>query len=268
MILFTDDILSLKDLKTNQLHKGGIIKVKDEDTLYKYFLNDDFKEKHSSNILLLSKYKEIKGMIFPKEIIINRKNEIIGYSMKYYKDLISLKNLLGNPNINKLFITKITIEILKSLKELHNLGLVHGDIHMGNLFINRTSSIILDIDEIITTQEKDIFPRYYSLITRFSSIETDNIKVLLSYLSLILEYDLEELILDYEFYGIRSILNLTDNLNFLSSNFKDYINELLFTNEDKTNINEKLINYISSLDMNKINNSTKEIKKLIKKYIE
>jgi hypothetical protein len=128
--------------------EGSVYKIAD-DNICKIYNNDkntNLKRQKIARILELN--PEIKNVCFPKTATYNKNGEFIGYiSNRAYgyelsKVLFVPKKLKSKfPNWNRLHLTKISIMIIKIVKELHDLNIIVGDLNPNNILIETPNKI-------------------------------------------------------------------------------------------------------------------------------
>lgn len=129
---------------------GTIYKVLYKERLYAYknyysdIYNDFFNISMIDKMNSLSKIKSYFN-VMPNFLVIDDNNNPITYLAKWI-DGYSLENIIDAMDMIK------KVELLKSLKNnlllLHNLGIIHGDIHSGNVMIDKNydKTFIIDFD--------------------------------------------------------------------------------------------------------------------------
>ena len=130
-----DKINKLEDLPITGFNSGGYLKIKDEETIYKFYYKDSFyTPTREKNIDHLLKYEPISETGYPiTKIYVN--NIFSGFSMPYFQNA---KTLSLTVKSNRLSIDEkidTISNMYKQLKALHNRKAVLGDIHMDNMAI-------------------------------------------------------------------------------------------------------------------------------------
>lgn len=187
-------------IKKDIHNTGGTIYIKDKDTLYKIFKdfnsyeyeterNIDFQIIH--NIPNCSKIKD--------KIFID--NHFSGYSMEYKQDTLTFRDSINN-NIS--FETKVNAicDVYQGLRYLHERNIYIGDIHSDNFLISSNGDgYIIDLETIRFPGDEYKFEQCYLIKPNnqknkinIADAYTDNIKTMISSLTLLLEIDLEQLI--------------------------------------------------------------------------
>ena len=198
IILTNQEIEQLEQLQTNGFNNGGIIYIKDEDTLYKIYDLPFFIEEKEKNIDYMLNKNYIKESGYPIEKIYNKEtNKFIGFSQKYYKNSKNFRELIEQSNITHEYKIKIIKDIYKQIKEIHEHGIIIHDMHLDNMIANEKGHLI-DLDEVTTPGNEMKFKQYYTIakdkdtpFLNISTTQTDNIKAVINSLSIIYNYDFE-----------------------------------------------------------------------------
>ena len=195
--------------------------------------------------------KEVSpNIILPTQLVYNTNDWLIGYKMNFV-DGTRLDNMINKKVLSfveKIFITN---ELFDLLKEIHNY-LVVGDIRNSNILIGKDSHPYLIDFDFSTTIESSATPwcKYfiYKENERITDQSGDIIKMLISVLSLLYDYNLEDLIHDeYELENLEGLIPP-------NGYFKEYYYYLV----DKINKHD-FINYYFNLPLIDYNNIEKEI---------
>lgn len=189
--------LPILNLSTSTHNNGGNIYLVDEKVLYKVFKDFcAYQDEIERNIQFqIVEHIPYTPVIYSKLYI---DNKLFGYAMEYIKDSLTFRTAIGRNIEESLKINAIT-NIYESLKYLHKRNIYLGDIYLDNFLISIDGSgYIIDLDcmrflgdEYKFQQCYLIKPNNYSNKINIASKYTDNIKVMLSCLSLLLEIDLE-----------------------------------------------------------------------------
>ena len=166
--------------------------------LYKIFGDNSFIREKKRNIDYLIHNKVPNS---PEIYIkINKGNEICGYAMEYIPNAMTFRQAIGN---NLPLNTKIKAieDVYEALKHLHTNSIYLGDIHSDNMLITETGGYLIDLEEIRFPGDEWKYKQYYlvkpnsnSKRINIPSDYTDNIKLMICSLSLLLDRDLELLI--------------------------------------------------------------------------
>lgn len=129
---------------------------KDKGLIHKLpFLYDKEKglDKELIDVINYLDTNEIKGIIKVNNFITENDN-IIGYSMKRYKDYKSL-----NKNKHRKLALKVEdcLQIMKVIENLNNNKLIYRDFHTGNVLLNKTTNDIkiCDIDAMYIDKKNE-----------------------------------------------------------------------------------------------------------------
>lgn len=238
--LSKNEISALERLTTSGKNTGGNLYIKDDNILYKLYEEEIFKDIKEQNIDYMLKGTKIELSGYPIEKIISKETKkFIGFSMPYYHNTKTFTELCDSNNLSlseKLLIIK---DIYKQLKELHKRNILLKDIHMDNLIANQSGHII-DLDEFILPGNEYAFRQYYCISennnTPFIIYPTkisDNIKMIISSLSLIYNHNFEEVMRQNysleDFLKNYSFLFSDEIINYLKIIFT--MNELIYFDE-------------------------------------
>lgn len=131
-------------IKSNKDNNTNFLKVK----INKYVCNDEIK---ICNLLQENESEYVIGM---KEIIDTDKLSYFIYEYYESENLLEYMNKLKT-NINSDDMKSIIIQISKSLKHIHNLKIIHCDIKLENILINKDKKIkLIDFDLARLCSEK------------------------------------------------------------------------------------------------------------------
>lgn len=221
--LTKENINELERLQVSGKNTGGDIFVISSQILYKIYDDTNFIDIKEQNIDFLLKTKPIALSGYPiDKIILKETHEFIGFSMPYYHNTQTFTQMCNNDALSFPYKKKIIEDIYAQLKELHKRGILLKDIHMDN-FIANESGHIIDLDEFILPGNEYSFRQYYCISknARRPSIVyptriSDNIKTIISSLSLIYGYNFEE------------ILRKNENLDEFLEYYKQYFPKLLY----------------------------------------
>lgn len=222
-----------------------------EGIVYKY--NDNlaikiFKKEEIdfSNIIERIKYlvtikPKVKNVIFPEQIVINTKDEIIGYSMKLiefnkYKSFFNLIECKNNDEFIEYF-----KQAQETMKELHKNNIFIGDFNPNNIMIDKDNTpLFIDTVNYAISKYGFLHESYNSLIyekifkVKCSNLDNDKFMFSFLFLTFFISFeDIESAIEDANYFKIiienldisnssKSILNKI----FSSSSNKDYLDEV------------------------------------------
>lgn len=124
-----------------------------------------------------------------------------GYVMEYIENSNTIRNLIGQ-KINLEIKLRAIRDIYNGLKYLHSNNIFLGDVHSENFLINSDGrGFIIDLDYMVFVGDEYKFTQCYLIKPNskvykinISSRYTDNVKVMLVCLSLLLGINLEEFI--------------------------------------------------------------------------
>ena len=120
--------------------------------IYKENKNTNFKKEKIQ--LLIKNKTNVKNVCFPEIRINNHKGEFIGYLMKKaegveIKTSIFIPALLKKklPSWNRFNLAKLSLDILKTVKNLHNKNIILGDINPSNILVTSKNKLFfIDTD--------------------------------------------------------------------------------------------------------------------------
>lgn len=126
--------------------------------------------------------------------IIYDNSKFKGYAMQYIENSLTFRQAINKPIPLENKISAIK-EIYIALKELHSKNILLGDIHSDNFLIQNDKGYIIDLDYIrFPGDEFKFFECYVINNKKIATRYTDNIKTMISSLSLLLNTDLEKYI--------------------------------------------------------------------------
>ena len=163
--------------------------------LYKVFSDNSFISEKERNINFLIKNKvpnspNIFGKLYDK-------STFCGYEMEYIPNALSFRQAISEdiPMDKKIQAVK---DIYEAMKFLHVHNIYIGDIHLDNMLITDNGGYLVDLEEVRFPGDEFKFKQYY--LVRPNSKEfkinvpsryTDNVKLMICSLSLLLGKDLE-----------------------------------------------------------------------------
>lgn len=186
--------LNIENAKNNT---GGNIYLVNEKLLYKVF-NDPYfyiKEVERNIDFQIKKHIPNTPIIYDKLYI---DNLFVGYIMEYINNSVTFRDAIGL-NVDIDLKIKAIKDIYYSLKYLHSKNIFLGDVHLDNILITKSGKgYLTDLDYMRFSSDQYKFHQYYlikpnnnSYKINIASKYTDNIKIMISALSLLLEKDLE-----------------------------------------------------------------------------
>lgn len=250
--LSKNEILKFKKINATGKNTGGDLYIKDDNILYKIYEEQNFKNIKEQNIDYMLKGEKIDQSGYPIEKIISKETkQFIGFSMPYYHNTKTFTELCNSNDLELEEKISVIKDIFSQLKQLHQRDILLKDIHMDNLIVNEKGHII-DLDEFILPGNEFAFRQYYCIgknkNTPFINIPTkisDNIKMVISSLSLIYNYNfeevlrqnysLEDLIKNYSFLFSEEVINYLENIFNLEYliYFDEVIDQLYKKNKTK-----------------------------------
>ena len=151
-----DPVTAVRNGKTKQIHlrdkigeggEGSVYRTDlrqgDQDYVAKIYKPEEITRLRYEKIkLMLTKDIDCEGVCFPLAMILNQRNEFVGYLMKAAsgRDLgksVFMPELLKKyfPNWNKGDTVQLCVTILKKLKYLHDRNVILGDINPYNILV-------------------------------------------------------------------------------------------------------------------------------------
>lgn len=262
MIIDFETVKKFEKLKSNNIinskiyiNNNKLYKIYNQDSESKInFLNTlSKKEKYIDEIMNYS----INDCVLPKGKIYY-KDKFIGIFMNYYKEYSSLYKLINNDmNVDKkiLLLTKF----INALKNMHDNNLIHGDIHLGNILTDFKDIKIIDLDE-----------SYFNYENSDSDIKSDILNSLNVIISVIYNFDLEEIIPFNNNDKKKFIIQFLNSIS-IDYEFKDYVKniylskdmDIVYPTKFLRTLNAETINY----DNQKLSKTLKLIKWLKKQVV-
>ena len=134
--------------------------------------------------------------------------------MKYLKDFKTFKDSLADNNLDIKDKEQIIKNIFQAIKRLHRLGVFLEDIQLENFMYFQNEGIVIDLDDIHFSFEEDKTRAKYYLkgIKNKNPFYLDNLKVVISSLSLLMGINIEEMVKDNDFNTILHSLNLPEEV--------------------------------------------------------
>lgn len=205
-------------------NNGGTLYVYNDTTLYKIFHDLHYNiEKRERNINFLIDSKVTNGILPKDKIIVNGK--FFGYSEDYIKNAKTFRDEIYENSLNFNEKIKIINDIFIALKDVHKLGVYLGDIHLDNMIYKDNQGYLIDYEDI-RFSNMDKFRQYY--LIRYNNLDmpiitedknTDNIKMTISALSFLFNYNFEVIAKNL---GIEAVLSKIDKLD-INNNCKSDI---------------------------------------------
>lgn len=104
--------------------------------------------------LMLSKSISVKGVCWPKDLVLNQQNQFVGYLMDKAQGYSLQRAVFGKPLLQNRFPTwkrehlvKLLLTIVSTIKELHDRNIIIGDINPSNiLLLDENQVFFVDTD--------------------------------------------------------------------------------------------------------------------------
>ena len=174
--------------------------------------------------------------------------------MEFISGCRTFKDAIGDEKISHDTRVKAINGVYSKLKQLHKCDIFVGDMHSRNVIFNNDDGFIIDLDEVRFKGEDDFkFEELYQLKfdenspqIKVASAYTDNIKAMVSCLSLLYGVDFEELVHD----KVLRIDELRDTIDVVISDgdFKGEVFKIIDSHDEviyfdeilaKQNVNKK-----------------------------
>lgn len=199
MELSQEKYQELKELSIPQgMHHSDQLYIQDG-KIYKIFNSTDYIDEKERNIEFLINNPVIHTPVIYDKILDH--NKFIGYVMDYIPDALTFREALSHNFTDKQKIAVI-LDVYETLSLLHNKNIFLGDIHSDNFMIDSAGhGYVVDLEEIRFPGDEFKFKQCYLIKPNHASYKinipskyTDNVKLMISSLSLLLNQDLEEYI--------------------------------------------------------------------------
>lgn len=228
--------------------------------LYKIYKQGvDFKTKEE-NINIIMNLQHIDNCIWPKDkIYIDDK--FSGIVLDYKKGFKNLAEVYGNFDLKKAINMGNQLSI--ALKQIHDNGLIYGDIHGDNIITDCNNSYFCDLDGMkMNIANKERLPLFTIMYNDRSPAildnqTTDNIKLLMHILSAIYGYDFEYLLRTRGTEYMQKLvqnLNLDNSLKYMMMEAFNIGSECLYFYKYSKELSkcEDMINYDKKVIANKV----------------
>ena len=167
--------------------------------IYKIFNSTDYIDEKERNIEFLIKNPVVHTPVIYDKIFVD--NQFAGYVMDYIFNAHTFREALHLDFTNEQKISAI-LDVYETLRVLHSKNIFLGDIHSDNFMIdNNGCGFVIDLEEIRFPGDEFKFKQCYlvqpnniSNKINVPSKYTDNVKLMICSLSLLLNRDLEEYI--------------------------------------------------------------------------
>ena len=222
-----DDLLNMRTIKKEDNSDKSKIWLKDN-LLYK---KDDFNtmKRYKDYFEIFSEFDELRKCVFPNNIFYVD-GKYVGYTTDYFEDYkaINFRMHKNKYDINNK--KKIMKKIVRLLSDMHELGIVHGDLHTANVICNKKDIKMIDFEKmrIRELEDEPMFVR-----KRIEDVY---------YLNLMILSVLFDVNMSYVMQG--EYLDFIDQMNF-SKELKEYLINCALYKEKY--ISSELNKYIDSI---------------------
>lgn len=166
--------------------------------LYKLFGDNSFIDEKNRNVdFLIQNRVPNSPEIYAK---LYRESEFCGYTMEYLSNSLTFRQAIKE-DISTLEKLQAITDIYEAMKFLHSYDICLGDIHSDNMLITNGKGYLIDLEEIRFPGDEFKFKQCYLVRPNESlnkinipSKYTDNVKLMICSLSLLLNRDLETFI--------------------------------------------------------------------------
>ena len=129
----------------------GIVYKKGNNELVKIYHKNEMDKNQEKKIRFLMNLKNCRNVMLPKEIVYNKNNQFIGYTMDLVEDSETLdsylRGIIGRKyRPTRLDLVKICTKISEITRNLHSQGIFIGDWNLKNILINPITLEIIFID--------------------------------------------------------------------------------------------------------------------------
>lgn len=180
------------------MHNSDQLYIQDG-KIYKIFNSTDYIDEKERNIEFLIKNPIVHTSVIYDKILID--NQFAGYVMDYIPNAHTFREALHQDLTDEQKIAAI-LDVYETLGVLHSENIFLGDIHSDNFMIDSDGrGFVIDLEEIRFPGDEFKFKQCYLIKPNHASNKinipskyTDNVKLMISSLSLLLNQDLEEYI--------------------------------------------------------------------------
>ena len=231
--------------------------------LYKLFGDNSFIDEKNRNVdFLIQNRVPNSPEIYAK---LYRESEFCGYTMEYLSNSLTFRQAIT--------------DIYEAMKFFHSYDICLGDIHSDNMLITNGKGYLIDLEEIRFPGDEFKFKQCYLVRPNESlnkinipSKYTDNVKLMICSLSLLLNRDLEtfidpirhEINLEKLYNDIILPLNNEELSSYfkelMSGNFKEYFSD--FLGKSMKNNKKKLVQHLRTNFFSNLPNSKSMKKRL------
>lgn len=222
--------------------REGIVYKYNDALAIKIFKKDeiDFSNIRERLKYLIDTEIKVNNVVFPKHVVINSSNEILGYSMKLikfnkYKSFFNLYECKNNEEFINYF-----KQIQDTMKELHKNNIFIGDFNPNNIMIDKDNKpLFIDTINYATEKYGFLHESYNSLIyeklfkEKCSKLDNDKFMFSFLFLTFFISFeDLEIAIKDANYFKI--IIEKLD----ISNSSKQILNKIFSTENNKDYLDE------------------------------
>ena len=180
------------------MHNSDQLYIQDG-RIYKIFNSTDYIDEKKRNIEFLIKHPIVHTPVIYDKILID--SQFAGYVMDYIPNAHTFREALHQNLTDEQKIAAI-LDVYETLGVLHSENIFLGDIHSDNFMIDGDGhGYVIDLEEIRFSGDEFKFkqcylvkPNHVSNKINVPSKYTDNVKLMISSLSLLLNQDLEKYI--------------------------------------------------------------------------
>lgn len=256
--LSKEEYYNLKKDKKFKLGTAGYVYQVEENLAYKIWMLTDALETAIRNRNILDMIKEVQtldtsGILYKQAAVpleeIYVENTLRGCTFQYFKEANFVEKLIFQPiSLEKEHV--IIKEIVQQLKSWHQLGYIRADIHNHNDMYTENIDIegnvivhghMIDLDSSVRQgdrKERGSSSISYPIVMykeeQEESFQTDNIKEVISFLSILYQWDLESFVreekMDFDFlaYILTKIKNDVQFTRFMQDLVKNDTKEQIY----------------------------------------
>ena len=200
---------------------SGTFYKKGEHLLCKFLDTNFFIDEVERNIDYLISHHVPHTAVIDDKLYIKKK--FSGYSMEYLKNTITFRRATSKKISNELKISAI-MDIYETIRYLHHHHICFGDVHLDNFLISADGKgYVIDLDYLAFPGDELKFQQLYCIQKKHDTPYlnevtpyTDNVKMVISSLSLFMEIDLEKMFVK------DGCICLEDIAVFLHQYYSDY----------------------------------------------
>lgn len=141
----------IREKYTKFMQGGEGIVYKNNNELIKIYHKENLDSKHEDKLKLLQALKNIPNTMLPKELVYNKDNHLIGFTMNFVEDSITLeayfrKIITRQITPCRIDLINICLNLISITKKLHKEAVFVGDWNLKNILINPKSLEVNIID--------------------------------------------------------------------------------------------------------------------------